>query len=100
MFIDHTCRNRKCVNPRHLRVVTPTVNGLENNSNPWAINKAKTHCNHGHDITEPGSYYASAPQGNPCRTCKECARLTSLADKYARKLGLSPRPEWIGRKAA
>jgi hypothetical protein len=26
MVIDHTCRNRSCVNPRHLRVVSQTEN--------------------------------------------------------------------------
>ena len=27
LFIDHRCRNRSCVNPRHLRVVTRKQNG-------------------------------------------------------------------------
>ena len=42
--IDHICRNRVCVNPRHIRAVTPKVNGLENNLSPLAAMARRTHC--------------------------------------------------------
>lgn len=42
--LDHTCRKRNCVNPAHLRVVTPRINSVENNDSPFAVNARRTHC--------------------------------------------------------
>lgn len=44
MVLDHTCRVRSCVNPDHLRVVTPKQNTLENSMAVTAINARMTHC--------------------------------------------------------
>ena len=52
MMIDHICRNRACVNPEHLRLVTPQQNTLENSKSIGAINKAKTHCKLGHPLNK------------------------------------------------
>ena len=48
MVIDHTCKNRSCVNTKHLRVVTRTQNTMENSNSVGAVNKSKTHCKNGH----------------------------------------------------
>lgn len=48
MVIDHICRNRACVNPKHLRCVTKRENTLNNSKSVGAINKKKTHCKFGH----------------------------------------------------
>ena len=47
-LIDHLCRVRYCVNPKHLRKVTPLENTLENSKSIQALNAKKTHCKHGH----------------------------------------------------
>lgn len=44
MHVDHICRNGLCHNPKHLRIVTPSINAVENSVGPCARNAAKTHC--------------------------------------------------------
>lgn len=50
MVIDHICKNRRCVNPEHLRLVTKRENTLNNSLSLGAINKVKTHCKLGHPL--------------------------------------------------
>jgi len=50
MVIDHTCKNRHCVNVDHLRQVTPRENALINSNSVAALNAKRTQCIHGHDF--------------------------------------------------
>ena len=70
MVVDHTCRNRLCVNPSHLRVVDVRTNTIENSAAPAAINAAKTHCVHGHALS--GENLISRKRGG--RDCRACLR--------------------------
>lgn len=75
--IDHKCRNRKCCNPEHLEVVTPTQNTLENSLSFQAENAVKTHCPQGHEyIGENLKYY---PNGG--RYCRLCHRAQSVVNR-------------------
>lgn len=67
--LDHLCRNRKCVNPKHLEPVTGQVNTLRGETLP-AINAAKTECIHGHPFDSANT----GIRANGHRWCRACAR--------------------------
>lgn len=66
--LDHLCRVRNCVNPRHLEPVTQRINILRGTA-PTAINATKTHCPKGHVLA--GYNLAPSRKGRgQCRTCQ------------------------------
>lgn len=84
-YIDHTCRNRRCVNVAHLRLVTPRQNVFENSVGLAQANAAKTHCRRGHVLT--GENLIVQKSGK--RNCRECMRAAGLRH-YHRKTGREP----------
>lgn len=68
MVIDHVCRNRRCLNLNHLRVVTVKVNNTENVvGSGWQVMAAKTHCPKGHPYSPENTRTKSGSR--QCRTC-------------------------------
>lgn len=63
MQIDHLCRNRICVNPSHLEVVTGAVNLQRQAAH-------KTHCPHGHAYDEANTYRHPRRGERRCRRCR------------------------------
>lgn len=66
--VDHLCRNKLCMNPRHLEAVPPLVN-LARNESPASVNGRKTHCIHGHEFT-PENTTLRKDGSRQCRTCR------------------------------
>ncbi len=67
--IDHKCRNRKCVNPKHLELVTHSEN--QRRGLLGVLRKlVQTHCKHGHPFDETNTKLN--PQGH--RLCIICDR--------------------------
>lgn len=67
--IDHSCRNRACVSPSHLRPMSDRENVLLGTS-PVAINAKKTQCKYGHGA----EVMVRSRNGN--RRCRVCDGLT------------------------
>lgn len=75
-----SCAHRRCVNPEHLKIVTPRENTMLSPNTLAAKNAAKDRCKHGHDYT-PDNTYVWRGQ----RTCRACNRRLSLESKARRR---------------
>jgi len=74
--IDHLCRNRACVNPAHMELVTCRENlsrGVGIGLGAVRFQTSKTHCPQGHPYDEQNTYIY--PTG--ARGCRACNRIHS-----------------------
>ena len=69
LVIDHLCRNRDCVNPDHLEVVTNREN-IMRGEGYTAQQVRKTHCKRGHQLNE-----ANIARFQGRRSCRACRYL-------------------------
>jgi len=68
LTLDHLCRVRHCVNPKHLEPVTSKENVLRG-IGVSAQNARKTHCKRGHPLSGK-NLLVEQGGGRQCRECK------------------------------
>lgn len=88
MFVDHICENPPCVNPEHLRVVTPAFNALRGASEA-AKNARKILCKRGHPLDGANLDL----RRNGARQCIACRLLRPGRDR-ARERRKRARAAW------
>lgn len=69
--VDHLCRNRRCVRPSHLEVVTWAENVRRGLAPQITSDLAasRTHCRRGHALT-PENLYVAGKSRRGCLTCR------------------------------
>jgi hypothetical protein len=81
LVIDHLCRNRACVNPAHLEVVTFGENVLRGKG-MGARYARRSECDRGHSFDPPNGFITS--QG--VRGCHACNRIRYQANQERKRL--------------
>lgn len=75
----HSCDNRKCINPNHLRIGTRKENILDMRMKGRHPTDRQTHCKRGHPLSGDNLYAtpASIKYRYRQRICRSCVRLRS-----------------------
>lgn len=67
LTIDHLCRQKTCINPDHMEVVTRAENSRRGNA-------AVTHCKAGHPLAGDNVRLYTRANGRTHRVCRACRR--------------------------
>lgn len=81
--LDHLCRVRSCVNPRHLEPVTHRENLMRSPVAIAAINASKTHCSKGHPFSGDNVTLYRTRGGSTARACRACMHDYYVANRPA-----------------
>lgn len=79
LVVDHICFNHRCVEPAHLRLLSPMENAQRQSS---ALNDT---CVHGHPRTPENIYEWVKPNGRVLRHCRTCKREQSRKTQNVRR---------------
>jgi hypothetical protein len=82
LVLDHLCRKRNCINPKHLEAVTQSVNSSRGDVGVYSTEQAKsrTQCTSGHPFDEANTYWHRG-----ARQCLICRRRRASYGYYDTK---------------
>lgn len=91
MTLDHLCREKRCVNPKHLRLLENFENGRRTHGMDWKIGE----CANGHPNSMLAETFRTDKQGNrrDGRRCSECRKFYQLRYTWKRDHPGEPLPE-------
>jgi hypothetical protein len=75
MELHHRCRNKQCVNPNHLQVVSRR----DHEDSAPSLARARTHCPSGHPYDAENTWVSRRSGYRQCRTCNR-DRATALRE--------------------
>jgi len=84
LTIDHLCRNKLCVNPAHMEVVTRGENSRRGGGGAASGRHKRSlrECSNGHEYTLD-NVYLNRRGHRECRTCRRAAGIRYLTKKAA-----------------
>ncbi len=86
---DHRCRNRWCVNPNHIELVTPLVN-TQRGINPKRI---RSHCVNGHPLTEDNLiWYLDKNWNRRYKQCRACRNANQNKHRKIKRQAMRDKP--------
>ncbi len=83
LVIDHLCKTRNCVNPKHMEVVTLEENSLRGITSQ--NNLKKEVCLRGHIFSEENTYIHKTTKERVCRKCKALHQKEYQNKNYGKK---------------
>ncbi|MBM4489703.1 HNH endonuclease [Rhodococcus hoagii] len=84
LHLDHLCRNRGCVNPKHLEPVSIKENVLRGVGFS-AVNARKTHCPQGHPYSGSNLYTNPTTGSRVCVACRRKRDAARTSRRLTRK---------------
>lgn len=93
MTLDHLCKERRCVNPDHLRMLPNFENARRIHGLDWPMGE----CANGHAPTSLVRMTARDKRGNPRngRVCDECRVIYRARWIWKQEHGADPFPEHL-----